>query len=189
MAWLIGGVAVWVVVHLLPATVPALRQRLVSVLGGKGYRALFALAVLAGLVAIVIGWRSSVPRPVYLPPAWGYEVAYLLMFFSVVLFGASHARTNLKRIIRHPQLTALVLWAIAHLLANGDSRSLVLFGGLGLWALVEMPLLNRRDGAWIKPERASMKSEAIGATISVVVFLVLMLLHPYFAGVAVLSVS
>ncbi len=186
MTWLIGGLAVWIIVHLVPAVSPALRLRLVDALGENGYRGLFALSVLAGLVCIVIGWRTTIPQSVYLPPAWGRELSYLLMFFSVVLFGASHARTNIKQVVRHPQLTAVLLWAIAHLLANGDTRSLVLFGALGLWALVEIPLLNRRDGPWQKAERASLKSEAIGATVAVIVYIVLMLLHPYFAGVAVM---
>lgn len=186
MTWLIGGVAVWIIVHLVPAASPALRRRLVDALGENGYRGLFSLSVLAGLVGIVIGWRSTIPQAVYAPPAWGRDLSYLLMFLSVVLFGASHARTNLKQVVRHPQLTALLLWSIAHLLANGDTRSLVLFGGLGLWALVEIPLLNRREGPWQKAERASLKSEAIGATVAVVVYIVLMLLHPYFAGVPVM---
>jgi len=61
---------------------------------------------------------------------------------------------------------------------------LILFAGLGLWAAAEMSLINHREGVWVKPERASVKSEVIGATVGVVVFLVLIALHPYFAGVS-----
>jgi uncharacterized membrane protein len=184
MTLLISGVLAWALIHLVPAALPGMRNALVAKAGEKPYRGIFSLLILASLVMIVIGWRSSPPAAVYTPPAWGATLAFMLMFLAVVLFGASHAKTNIKRIVRHPQLTSVLLWSVAHLAANGDSRSMILFGGLGVWALIEMSLINRRDGKWVKPERAAMKSEMIGATISVVVFLVLIALHPYFAGVS-----
>lgn len=184
MNWLITGIALFTIVHLLSSAAPTLRSSLKEAIGEKPYRGIYALLSLAGIAMIVVGWRSTIPTVVYAPPAWGATVTFFLMFVAIVLFGASHAKTNIKRYVRHPQLTSVVLFSIAHLLANGDIRSIVLFASLGVWALVEIPLINRRDGEWIKPPRASMKSEMIGATISVVVFLVLIALHPYFAGVS-----
>ena len=184
MNWLIFGTALFVSVHLVSAVVPSSVAALKSAVGEKPFRGVYSLLVLAGVVLIVVGWRSAVPVAVYAPPEFGPTLAFLLMFVSIFLFGASHAKTSLKRYVRHPQLTAVLLWSIAHLLSNGDIRSLVLFGSLGVWALVEMPLINHRDGEWEKPPRASMKSELIGAAISVVVFLVLIALHPHFAGVS-----
>ena len=49
-------------------------------------------------------------------------------------------------VIRHPQLTAVKLWAVAHLLVNGDSASLLLFGGLLVWAVLEVVIINKQDG-------------------------------------------
>lgn len=184
MDWLIFGIALFTAVHLLSAVAPSSVASLKQAIGEKIFRGAYSLLVLAGIVLIVVGWRSAIPVAVYAPPAWGPTVAFLLMFVAVVLFGASHARTNLKRYIRHPQLSSVVLFAIAHLLANGDIRSIVLFTSLGVWALIEMPLISRREGEWNKPPRASARSEMIGAAISVVVFLVLVALHPYFAGVS-----
>ena len=106
------------------------------------------------------------------------------MLVSVMLFGAANYPTRIKRIVRHPQLTGLGLWSIGHLLSNGDSRSLVLFGGLGFWALVEMLLINRREGAWVKPDAPTLSAEARGFVISVIIFFVFVYLHPYFAGVS-----
>ncbi len=183
MSWLISGIALFVAVHLSSA-VPGLRPLVRETIGEKAHRGAFAALAVAGFVMIVIGWRSTTPIAVYAPPSWGSTLAFLLMFVAIVLFGASHARTNIKRIVRHPQLSAVALWSVAHLAANGDSRSLLLFGSLGLWALIEMPLIDHRDGEWQRPERASMKNETIGATISVIVFLVLVALHPYYAGVS-----
>jgi len=184
MIWLAGGIVLWAAIHFVPTVLPGLRSKVIAAIGEKPYRGAFSLVVLAALIMIIASWRSSVPVVIYAPPDWGPNFAFLLMYVAVVLFGAAHAKTNVKRVIRHPQLTGMLFWAIAHIVANGDSRSLVLFGGLGLWAAVQMSLINHREGVWIKPERASLKNEAIGATVGTVIFLVLIALHPYFAGVS-----
>jgi len=101
----------------------------------------------------------------------------------VFLFGAARRKSAVKQFIRHPQLTGLLLWSVAHLLANGEQRSLVLFGGLGIWALLEMVLISRRDGEWVKEEAPPMSRDLISAVIAVVVTVVLIYLHPYFTGV------
>lgn len=184
MTWLISGIVLFALPHLSAAAVPALRDYLQTMFGPNMYRAGFSVLAVAGIATIVIGWRSTVPVAIYAPPAWGTTLAFLLMFVAVILFGASHAKTNIKRFVRHPQLTSILLWSLAHVASNGDSRSLILFGSFGVWAALEMALISHRDGEWKKPERATPKSEAIGAAISIVIFLVLIALHPYFAGVS-----
>ncbi len=144
MIWLILGLLLFTGAHML-ATASTVRGQLVELLGEQPYRGLFSLEVLTGIVLMVIGWRSSVPSYLYAPPSWGVAVAIPLVFVGLLFFVASKLPTNLKRVVRHPQLIGVTLWAGAHLLANGDSRSLVPFGGIGLWAVVEMGLLNRRD--------------------------------------------
>jgi uncharacterized membrane protein len=188
MIWLVSGIVLWAVMHFIPAGLPDFRKWIMSQVGETTYRGVFALLVVIALVMIIAGWRSTVPVVIYAPPAWGPNATFLLMFVAIVLFGAAHAKTNIKRVIRHPQLNGLLLWSLGHIVSNGDIRSLLLFGGLGLWASIEIALLDHRDGEWIKPERASLRSEAIGATVGVVVFLVLIALHPYFAGVSPLPI-
>ena len=178
MYWLLSGIALFTVIHLTASALPSLRRSVREAIGHTTYRAVFAVLAIIGFVLIVVGWRSVTPIAIYSPPAWGPTLALPLMFVAVILFGAAHARTNIKRIVRHPQLTSIVLWSIAHLAANGDSRSLILFGSLGVWAAIEIALINRRDGEWLKPDRATMRNELIGAAVGVVVFLVLFALHP-----------
>jgi hypothetical protein len=110
-------------------------------------------------------------------------VALPLMAVSVFLFGAAQRPSMVKQFIRHPQLTGLAVWSIAHLLANGDQKSLVLFGGLGVWSVLEMVFINRRDGAWVKPESPGIGRDFRGAFIALIIFAVLVYLHPYFSGV------
>jgi len=183
MAWLIAGLVVWMIVHLTPSAAPVVRQGLVARLGEMPYKGLFAVSVLVGLGLIIYGWRSTVPENVYLPPAWGRTATLPLMAIAIFLFGAAKRKSAIKQVLRHPQLTGLVVWSAAHLLANGDQRSLVLFGGLAIWALLEMTLINRRDGAWVKAESPPLSRDLIGAVIAVVLMVVLIYGHRYFAGV------
>jgi uncharacterized membrane protein len=183
MICLVLGVLLFAGIHMLP-TALATRGRLVERLGEQPYKGLFSLGVAGGIALMVIGWRSSVPSYLYAPPGWSAAVASLLIFAALVLFVASGIPTNLKRLIRHPQLTGVVIWAGAHLLANGDSRSLVLFGGIGVWAIVEMGLLNRRDGTWQRPEPLPLVAELKPLIGAAVLFAILFLVHPYIAGVS-----
>ena len=140
--------------------------------------------MIVGVVLIVVGYRQTIPVAVYGPPSWGAVLTLPLMFAALYLLGASHAKTAVTRYLRHPQLAAIVVWAAAHLLANGDVRSLTLFASLGVWALVEMPLLNRRDGEWLRPQPSTAKKEWIAVSVTATVFLVLIALHRYYAGVS-----
>jgi len=151
---------------------------------GIGYQGLFALSILASIALMIFGWRSAVPSLLYAPPAWTIAVADLLMFVALLLFIASGVPTNIKRVLRHPQLTGVAVWAGAHLLANGDSRSLVLFGGLGVWALVAIAVIKRGEGAWQKPVPLLISAELKLVVAAIVVYAVLFFVHPWISGVS-----
>lgn len=184
MIWLILGVALWSGVHLIPALWTSIKSQLIHRWGENGYKGAFSLLIIISVTLMVIGWRSTDPHYLYAPPDWAGSTAALLMLNAFVLIVAANHPSRLKRIIRHPQLTGVLLWSIAHLIANGDTRSLILFGGMGLWSLLEIRLINAREGAWIKPDAPSMLIEFRGLAIGLVIFFVALFLHPYFAGVS-----
>jgi uncharacterized membrane protein len=188
MALLVMGVILWSAVHLLPTAGSSLRSRLVDKLGESAYKGLFALLILSALGLMILGWRSAETTLVYLPPAPLRPLVLALMVLSFLLFGASGRPTRIGRIVRHPQLTGLLTWAVAHLLANGDSRSLVLFGGLGLWSLAAIVTINRRDGAWVRPEPPPLLKDAVGVLVSLALLALVIYLHPWIAGVPALPV-
>jgi len=183
MVWLCLGVLLWMAVHLTPSLARGFRSSLAERIGEDPYKGAFSVALILSIVLMVVGWRSITPEIVYMPPSWGVPVTSVLMLISVWLFGAPYQPTRIKRYIRHPQLTGMVVWSLSHLLSNGDSRSLVLFGGLGVWALIEMLAINWREGAWVRPYGPALSVEVRGIMIAVVIFFVLVFLHPYFAGV------
>jgi len=187
MTLLVTGMLMWSVVHLFPAVATGPRNNLVNKIGLGPYKGGFALLIVISIVVMIFGWRSFEPVDIYFPPVWGKHVTYLLVLLTFILFFAAKRKTNIKRILRHPQLTGLVLWSIGHLFANGDNRSLVLFIGLGLWAILEMTMINWRTGAWVKPEPVPVKSDVITVAGGLVLFAILLLAHPYLTGVRLIS--
>lgn len=182
---LVLGVLMWSLVHLFPAVMADKRNQLNDSMGNK-YQGLFALTIVFSIVLMVIGWRGSEPLPVYNPPVWGRHLTMLLILIAMILLGAANASTRLRQYIRHPMLAGMLVWGVGHLLANGDIRSVILFGGMIIWSVLSMVLINRRDGAWKKPEISfGWLAEVKLFAISLVVYLALVLLHPYFTGMPI----
>lgn len=185
MIWLALGVLLWSAAHLFPSLGVATRASWIERIGEGPYKGGFTLALVLALGLMILGWRGTSPGFVYAPPSWGVTAALPLMALGLLLFVASGVPTHIKRVLRHPQLTGVAIWSAAHLLANGEDRSLLLFGGLGLWAILEMLAINRRDGAWQKPKAVPLLAELRPLVAMVVVFAVLYFAHPYIAGVSI----
>ena len=176
------GVLLWSVTHLLPAALPGLRRSLIEKMGENGYKGIFTLLMVLAIYLVVSGWKPALPESVFLPPAWGRHVTALLVLIAFVLFFAPYPPNNIKRLLRHPQLTGVFCWGVGHLLANGEGRSIVLFGGLALWALLEMVLISRRDGAWHKPEPAPRKNDIILAASGLGAYVIVAMSHQWLFG-------
>jgi uncharacterized membrane protein len=178
------GVLLWSLTHFIPALFPGLRDSMARKLGENGFKGVFTLLMIAAIYLIISGWKASIPESVYLPPAWGRHLTALLMLIAMLLFVAPYHATNIKRVLRHPQLTGVVIWGAGHLLANGEARSIVLFGGLTAWAILEILLINRREGAWVKPDSVPIKRDLILAAAGITLYLVLAFSHRWLFGVS-----
>lgn len=175
MIWLILGVALWAVAHYFKRLFPAQR----TTLGDKG-KGLIALAILASVVLMVVGYRGADTVDVWQPPAMMRHINNLLMLLAFYVYGASAAKGAkvwLGTKIRHPQLTAVKIWAVAHLLVNGDLASIVLFGGLLAWAVGSVIMINRAEGPWVRPAQAPAKKEVVLVAISLVMFGIVAAIH------------
>lgn len=122
----------------LVAAVPPLKARLKAMVGEKAYGPVFGLASLAGLAVIVLGWRSAGFVPVYDPPEWGRHANFGLTLLAFICFGIFLFRGSWRQKLRFPMAFAVILWAAGHLLANGDLRSVILFGGLLAYAVLHI---------------------------------------------------
>tara|TARA_R110000824_G_scaffold2958_3_gene13517 strand:- start:11564 stop:12133 length:570 start_codon:yes stop_codon:yes gene_type:complete len=188
MGMLITGVLLWSLVHLMKSVTPGLRASIQGAIGEGPHKGLVALLLLASLALMIFGWRSVPAEFVYDPPAWGRHANMALMFVAILLIGAAQGASRIRQWIRHPMLTGVLVWAVGHLLANGDNKSLLLFGGLGLWALISIITISRNEGAWVKPVKiATAGRELLSLLITAILYAILMFLHPWFAGVSVVA--
>lgn len=183
---LISGLLLWTLAHLSVAATPGLRSHLITRLGMGPYKGLFALVILAALVMIVLGFRAMPVTHLYIPPAGLRHATMALMPIALTLFIASKIPSDINRVIRHPQMIAVKVWALAHLLSNGESRSVVLFGGLLAWAVLEVIFINRRDGKREKPAAIGPARTALVIVLGLLVTAAVMFGHPWIAGVRIL---
>lgn len=169
---LILGVALWIVPHVLKRVAPARREAL----GDRGKGVIAALIGLS-ILLMIVGYRWAAFIPVYTPPAWGVHLNNLLVLIGFYLFAVSGAKSRLHRFMRHPQLTGFSLWAAAHLLVNGHLAAVILFGGLLLWALSEMVLINRAEPTWLPPEAGPLRKEITTVLAALVLYGVVGWIH------------
>jgi uncharacterized membrane protein len=162
-ALLILGVLAWSGSHLWKRLAPASRQGF-----GEAGKGIVTAASLAGIVLMGLGYRWADTTVLWDSPRFLNHVNNLLMLLAFYLFAASGMKTGITRVIRHPQLTGVKTWAVAHLLVNGTLADLILFGGLLAWAVVSVILINRAQPVWSKNPPAPMGKE-IGALVGAVV--------------------
>jgi len=175
MTLLILGLLLWFAAHWFKRLAPAARARLGD--PGKG---LVAVLIVAGLVLMILGYRAADFLPLWYPPSFMIHINNLLMLFALWVYGSSAAKGAKAwpaSKIRHPQLTAVKIWALAHLLVNGDLASVILFGGLLAWAVVTVILINRAEPNWTPPAPAGRATYIRLLVISLVLFGVIAGIH------------
>jgi uncharacterized membrane protein len=176
---LILGLLVWTAAHLFKRVAPEGRGALAAAVGERPSRGVMALAILAGLVLTIVGYRRSPFVAVYDPPSWGIHLNNLLMFFAVALMGAGQSKGHARAWLRHPMLTGVLVWAAAHLLVNGDAASLILFGWMAVWAVASMAIINARDPAWVRPAPGPWSGDLRLVLIALVIYAVIAAVHTW----------
>ena len=144
MRLLIAGLALFLGIHVLPM-IPSLRAALSARWGEPRYKGVFSLISAVGLVLIVAGYAVADDRTrLFAPFPAARTLAPFAMVASFILFAAANMRGHLRRILRHPMLLGLLIWASVHLLANGDRAGTVLFGAFLAYAIVDLVSATRR---------------------------------------------
>ncbi|WP_119269225.1 NnrU family protein [Taklimakanibacter deserti] len=179
------GVVLFALCHLtlaVPQAHDALRRRF-----GKYYGPGFGLLSLIPLVLIILGWRMSPFVPAYEPPSWGRIATFILVLLAFLCLGVFLFRGSLRQRLRFPLAWAVVFWSLGHLLANGDLASLILFGGMLIYALAHLAL-GTANG--IRPSSVVRQGhDVISIVIGVALYGVVAQLHALFTGVPVVTLS
>ena len=145
MTLLVLGLVLFLGVHSVSIVAEGFRNRM-SAANPALWKIGYAVVSIVGIVLIVNGYSASRADPVslWVPPAWTSHITALLMVPVFTLFIAPYLPGRISRAAKHPQLVAVKLWAVAHLIANGTLADLLLFGSFLAWAVVDRISLKRR---------------------------------------------
>lgn len=180
------GLVLFFGIHSVRILAPGAREAGVARMGEPRWKGFYALVSAVGFILILWGWSLYRPEaPVfYDPPAWGRHVAMAFVWVGFVLLAAAylpagHIRTRL----RHPMLIGVGLWAIGHLLANGDLASMILFGVFLVYAAADIAAAARRGDA--PPAFAGISGDLMALAIGTAAYaVVLWWLHGLLFGVS-----
>jgi uncharacterized membrane protein len=197
MTILILGIIVLIGIHFVPAF-PDLRDSLMARLGRNGYRALFSVVSLLGLALVVWGFAKAPVVQIWAPPVWTRHLALLTRHLALLLMlpvfpllFAAYLPGKIKAKVRHPMLAAIKFWALAHLIANGDLASIILFGSFLAYAVVDRILVKRRGGAELVlavSEAEARRNDLISLGAGLALYVAFLFwLHPLLIGVSPLA--
>lgn len=189
MALMILGLALFFGVHAVTMA-RDVRAGLIERFGAGAYKGLYSVISIIGFVLIVVGfiaYRRAGYIPVWDPPRWTAHVAMTLMIPATILLAIYLLPAGrLKTLVKHPMLTMIKVWALAHLIANGDLGSIILFGSFLVYAVVDRIAVKRRAGVAL-PSAGWNNNDWAAIGLGVVLHhAIVVYLHPILFGVPVL---
>ena len=186
MTLLIVGILLFVGVHFIPSLAPDFKALWLEKMGEGGYKGTFSLLLLASFALMVVGWQSIEPSAVFRPNPYLRQPAIALGMISIGLLVIGSRKSRIHQYIRHPQLTGVFTWSLAHLLMNGDSRSVILFTAMLFWSFGEIVTISIRDGEREKPTAPPIGAEVLTLVLVVATVILAVYAHPYISGTRVI---
>jgi uncharacterized membrane protein len=163
------------------------REALIKRLGRGPYLGLFSLVSIVGLLLIGYGfarYRAEGMIPLWYPPPWTRQIVGALMWPASIAIVAAYIPGDIKRVLKHPMLVGVKLWAFAHLCANGDVGGIILFGSVLVWAVYDRITLKRRNDPGAPPIPAGgRRNDIIAIAVGTILYLALgFVFHPIVIG-------
>jgi uncharacterized membrane protein len=187
MSVLILGLVLFLGIHSVSIVAPAWRDAQLAQRGEGAWKGLYSLVSAAGLVLLVVGYGMARQSPVvlYTPPAAMRHVAMLLMLPVFPLLLAAYLPGRIKTAAKHPMLLSVKLWALSHLLANGNLADVLLFGGFLAWAVADRISLKRRPARVLPGASPRAMNDVIAVVAGLAIYAVTVFgLHAWLIGVA-----
>lgn len=183
MGLLVLGLALFFSLHVLTSFRDA-RDTLIARYGERRYKAVYSALSGVGFVLIVVGMSQSDTIALWEPPSWGHSAARWVMPIAFILLAGAYVPSNIKRLTAHPMLWGFFLWAVLHLLANGDLASVLLFGAFAAYSLYAMWSQSQRG---IKPSVIAQPAvrDVLVVIVGIAAYGVLLYGHRWVSGVAI----
>jgi uncharacterized membrane protein len=191
MTLIIIGIVIFIGVHLLGMLLAGPRDRLMARLGEGPYKGLYSLVSAIGLGLMIYGFyttRGALEPDDYLyaPAPWTRHAAMGLVLLAFIFIGASHGKGYLKLWLKHPMSIGIGLWAIAHLLANGERPDIYFFGSFLALAVLDVILSTLRGK--LPHHEPQVKSDVRAVVIGIVLYLIFLFgVHPYIFNVPIVA--
>ena len=150
MAWLILGLVLFFGAHSVRIFADDWRSRTIEAWGEKAFKGIYAVVSLVGFYALIVGYSEARMQPfvIWQPPTATRHISVLLMLFASILLVATYIpRNHFKLRMGHPMILSVKVWALSHLLANGNLADLVLFGTFLAWSVLIFRVSRARDRA------------------------------------------
>jgi uncharacterized membrane protein len=195
MTWLVAGLILFLGVHSF-SMLRGARDAVVAGLGSEmAFKALYSLLSLVGFILIIVGfadYRAAGMIPLWNPPSWGRHIAMLLLLLAFVSLAATYIPSHIRSGLKHPMILAVILWAMSHLLANGDLGSVLMFGGFLAWGVIARISMGGRArvifAAAPQSPPLGMRNDIVIIIAGVALYAVTLIwLHPNFIGVPVIA--
>jgi uncharacterized membrane protein len=189
MTILVLGLVLFIGAHVF-VTLRAPRAAIIARIGEWPYKGAMSLVSLVGLIMIGYGfgqYRATGWVEVWHPPHWTYYITQILMWPASICVVAAYSRGNIWRRLKHPMLVGVKTFAVAHLIANGDLGSIVLFGSILAWAVYDRITLKRRSDPGAPPiPVGGQRNDTIALVTGTLLYLVLgLVFHPLVVGIPV----
>jgi uncharacterized membrane protein len=125
-------------------------------------------------------YRTAGEIHVWSPPNFMRYITQALMWPAAICFWAAYFPGDIKRVLKHPMLVSVKLWAFAHLLANGDLGGIILFGSILAWAVYDRITLKRRSDPGAPPiPMGGRRNDLVAIVVGTIFYLLLGLwFHP-----------
>ncbi|SFK83420.1 NnrU family protein [Shimia haliotis] len=173
MTLLVLGVLLWAGAHFFKRAMPGVREPM----GDKG-KGIVALLLLLSIVLMTLGYRSAeVTDTLWSTPSFAKHINNLAVLIAIFMMSPAPRKGKLLNGVRHPMLIGFALWAGAHLWVNPDMPSVVLFGGLLVWSLLEIVIINRAEGPWEPTEHGSIAKDGMFLVASIILVGVIGFIH------------
>lgn len=171
------AMAAFIASHVVLASLP-IRGRLVAAMGENGFRAAYSLLAIALLVWVAMAYNAAPLVDLWYPPVGLRHLSLVLVALACVLLVAGLTTRNptavgvdtgasiaggpvgIFRITRHPVMGAIMLWGVAHVLANGDAAGLILFAGLTILAVAGAAHSDLRRQAILKDRWTAYRAQS-----------------------------
>ncbi|WP_439136308.1 NnrU family protein [Pseudomaricurvus sp.] len=189
MTELIVGLILFLGIHSASIVAPVARDKAAVRLGEYGWKGLYSVIALVGLILVIRGYGDARLDPIvlYSSPEWTRHLVMLLMLPVFVFFLAAYLPGRISHTLKHPMLVAVKLWAASHLLANGALADVLLFGSFLAWAVVDRISIKRRsvrDNPRFPSGKANDPAAIVGGLALYLAFV--FWLHPVLIGVAII---